>query len=119
MNPADIAAWVVTVIHATFALTEMFLWQLPKVHTRLGFTAATAAVAAPVVRNAGVYNAFLAVALGAIILLPAYPQEIRTYLLGCAIVAGIVGAATLKWTVFVIQSVPAVIALTLWLARSN
>src|SRR5262245_11337336 len=116
MNAADIAAWVVTALHAAFAVMEMFLWQLPQVHSRLGFTRETAAIAAPIVRNAGLYNAFLTVALGAIILLPSYPQEIRVYLFGCAIVAGVVGAVTLKWTVFVLQSVPAIAALALWMS---
>ena len=42
---------------------------------------------------------------------PAISLAFRYFLLGCIIVAGIYGAAMAKWTIILIQTVPAVFAL--------
>ncbi len=111
-NWANALVAIVGVVHATIALVEIFFWKKRAVHERLGFTDAEAVKAAPIVANAGLYNSFLA--LGLLIsgnLPPHSAGQVRTFLLGCVIIAGIFGAITLKWTTLVLQTLPGVAAL--------
>ena len=114
---ADLAAGLVAAVHTLFAVVEVAFPRAIRIPGVADLSSPEGAQAIPVARNAGVYNAFLAVALWAAVLLPDAPPAVRTYLLGCAAVAGAVGGLTLKWTVFVIQAVPALVALGLWLGR--
>lgn len=95
----------------------MFLWEKPPVHQRLGFTADTAVQVAPIVKNAGLYNGFIAAGL----IWGAFTESnflaIRVFFLVCVFIAGVFGALTLKSTTLVLQALPASIALILvWLA---
>jgi putative membrane protein len=87
---------LVAVIHIAIAVTEMFLWHLPQVHTRLGYDMDGAKKVAPIVANAGLYNGFLAA--GLIWGLSSWgSSQTLLFFLTCVIVAGIFGAMTLKW----------------------
>jgi putative membrane protein len=114
---ATIAVVFVAVIHIVISVVEMFLWEKPSVHQRLGFTADVAGQVAPIVRNAGLYNSFIAAGL----IWGAFTQSdslsVRGFFLVCVVIAGIFGALTLKRTTLVLQTLPASIALILvWLA---
>jgi len=60
---AKALVFLVALIHLVIAVTEIFLWEVPLVHSRLGFTADEAHKVAPIVANAGLYNSFLAAGL--------------------------------------------------------
>lgn len=112
-----IAVAVVGFIHTVIAVVEMFFWRIPTVYERLGFTADIASQVAPIVSNAGLYNAFIAAGL----FWGAFSQQasIQVFFLVCVAIAGLYGAATLKPTTLVLQSFPATVALILvWLAYS-
>ena len=78
--------------------------------------AGSAALAA----NQGVYNAFLAAGLvWSLLASPAgFALQLKAFFLGCVVVAGVVGAATVSRRILMLQALPAAVALTLaWLAR--
>ncbi|MBD2243475.1 DUF1304 domain-containing protein [Nostoc sp. FACHB-888] len=115
---ATIAVAIIGFIHVAIAMVEMFFWQTSLIYERLGFNADIAHQVAPIVNNAGLYNAFIAAGL----LWGAFNQNraIRLFFLVCVIVAGVYGAVTLKPTTLVLQTLPATIALILiWLAHSR
>ncbi|MGG6240096.1 DUF1304 domain-containing protein [Nodosilinea sp. AN01ver1] len=110
-----IAVIIVGFIHVAIAMVEMFFWSLPAIYKRLGFTADVARQVAPIVKNAGLYNSFIAVGL----FWAAFSQQTPTqvFFLVCVVIAGLYGAATLKPTTLALQSLPATVALVLvWLA---
>lgn len=114
---ATIAVVLVAIVHIIISVVEMFLWEKPPVHERLGFTADVAGKVTPIVRNAGLYNSFIAAGL----IWGAFTQSdslsVRVFFLVCVVIAGIFGALTLKRTTLVLQTLPASIALILvWLA---
>jgi putative membrane protein len=101
---------LVAIIHLAIAGVEMFLWKRPRIHQRLAFSHAEAVKVAPIVANAGLYNAFLAAGLiWALATGPAGP--VATFFLVCVVVAGLFGAVTLRWTTLVLQTLPAAVAL--------
>ncbi|MEX1026753.1 MAG: DUF1304 domain-containing protein [Candidatus Paceibacterota bacterium] len=106
---AGILVIVVAVIHMAIAVIEMCFWQVPKVHSRLGFDADEAKKVTPIVANAGLYNCFLAA--GLIWGLSSWgSSNALLFFLSCVVVAGVFGAVTLKWTTLVLQSVPGALA---------
>jgi putative membrane protein len=101
---------LVAIIHVAIAGVEMFLWKRPRIHQRLAFSHADAMKVAPIVANAGLYNAFLAAGLiWTLAIRPAEP--VMTFFLVCVVAAGLFGAVTLKWTTLVLQTLPATLAL--------
>jgi putative membrane protein len=103
---------VVVIIHFLFAALEIVGWSFPKVHKdRFGFETPEAEKARPLVANAGFYNGFLALGL-VWSMVPPVDLEVASFFLVWASAAGAFGALTLrKPLVFVLQSVPALLAL--------
>ena len=118
-NLAALLMSVVAAVQCLIAAVEMFLWQRPRIHRRLDFTADEARKVAPIVANAGLYNAFLAAGLVWALLAGSATPGVGPFFLSCVIVAGLFGAVTLKPTTLVLQTLPASAALAaLLLARS-
>ncbi len=114
---ATISVVFVAIIHIVISVVEMFLWGKPSVHQRLGFTADVADQVAPIVKNAGLYNSFIAAGLIWGAFTASDFLSIRVFFLVCVVIAGIFGALTLKRTTLVLQTLPASIALFfVWLA---
>jgi putative membrane protein len=114
---ATIAVVFVAVIHIFISVVEILLWEKPLVHQRLGFTADVANQVAPIVKNAGLYNSFIAAGLIWGAFTTSNFLSIRVFFLVCVVIAGIFGALTLKRTTLVLQTIPASIALLfVWLA---
>jgi len=101
----------VALVQIAIAATEMFWWNAPRVHSRLHYTAAEARKVAPIVANAGLYNAFLAAGLFWALLLGVEQPGVAIFFLSCVMVAGVFGALTLKPTTLLIQTVPALAGL--------
>jgi putative membrane protein len=104
--------------HVGFFILESFLWKGAFVKKRFRMSDQKAADTADLAKNQGVYNLFLAAGL---ILsfanrsMDLYAANIY-FFLGCIVVAGLVGAATVTRRIFVIQALPALIAIVLFAA---
>lgn len=104
---------LVALIHIYILVLEMFLWETPRGLRVFGlkpeFARATRALAA----NQGLYNGFLAAGLIWALLLGAGGYSIAMFFLGCVIIAGLYGAATVNRRILFVQTIPASLA---WLA---
>jgi len=105
---------LVAALHLGFLVLEMFLWTTPTGRSVFGtdrdFAQRTRALAA----NQGLYNGFLVA--GLVWGLVDDDQPVRIFFLGCVIVAGIFGAATVSRRILLVQALPAVLALAAVLA---
>ncbi len=109
---AGILVAVVAAIHVYIVVLEMFLWRTPRGLKAFGTTQAFADGSATLAANQGLYNGFLVAGLvwG---LLAADPTgfQVKLFFLGCVIVAGVYGAATVSRRILVVQAVPAALAM--------
>ena len=109
---ATVLVLLVAAIHVYILVLEMFLWRTPRGLRAFGLDQAFADRSAPLAANQGLYNGFLAAGLlwGAVAADPVGFQ-VRFFVLGCVIVAGLFGAATVNRRILIVQALPAVIAL--------
>lgn len=112
---------LVALLHTWFLVLEMFLWEKPLGRKIFGNSVETAATTAVLAKNQGLYNGFLVAGLVWGLVLAAqgaaHARDVETFFLSCVIVAGSYGAATVSPRIFVIQAVPAILALVLvWAA---
>lgn len=110
---------LVALLHVSFFVIEAFLWKKPLGRKVFGTTKEFAEQSAVLAANQGLYNLFLAAGLGWSLLLGDAPHAwpIAAFFLGCVVVAGLVGGLTANPRIFVIQALPAALALVLGLAR--
>lgn len=108
--------------HLAFAYVEMLAWEDlgPKLFKSFppDLFEPTLALAA----NQGIYNAFLAAGLIWSVFIgdPVWKWKVALFFLLCVVVAGIVGALTVSYLIFVVQSVPALLAIaTLYLGKAR
>jgi putative membrane protein len=117
---AAILVALVAALHAWFLVLEMFLWQRPLGMRTFHLTPDIARVTATLAANQGLYNGFLAVGL---VLTFAAPSETaylgRLFLLGCVMVAGVYGAASVSRRILFVQAVPGALALAAVLAAGR
>lgn len=106
---ATIFTGFVALLHFGFMVVEMFLWQSPTAYQMFDITAEFASETVFMAQNQGLYNGFLVA--GLLWGLIAKKRDVVIFFLLCVIVAGIYGAMTVKPTVFVVQAVPAILAL--------
>ena len=113
---ATVAVALVALLHAWFLVLEMFLWDKPLGRRTFGLTPEYAAASKTLAANQGLYNGFLAAGLAWGLFPGAGAEAIRIFFLGCVIVAGVFGAATVSRKIFWVQAAPAIVALGLLLA---
>ena len=106
---AVILTGVVALLHFGFMIVEMFLWQQPIGLGMFGLTEEFARDTAFMAKNQGLYNGFLVA--GLLWGLIAKKRDVVIFFLLCVIVAGVYGAITVKPTIFVVQAIPALLAL--------
>ncbi len=108
---ATILIALVAALHVGFMYLEMIAWNRPlgrKVfRTTQEFADASRALAA----NQGLYNGFLAAGLVWGLWLGAEGFAVKCFFLGCVIIAGLFGAATVSPRIAYIQTLPAALAL--------
>lgn len=104
---------LVAALHLYFLILEMFLWDKAFGRKTFNLTPEFASASKALAANQGLYNGFLAAGLGWGLWLGPTGLAIKSFFLGCVIVAGIFGAATVNKRIFFIQSLPAIIALAL------
>ncbi|MEM8572936.1 MAG: DUF1304 domain-containing protein [Pseudomonadota bacterium] len=109
-----IVAVIVALLHLGFLVLEMFLWTEPFGLSVFDMTPEEAEVSAVLAANQGLYNGFLAA--GILWSLIRGLQEMLYFFLACVIVAGIYGALSVSPTIFLVQALPASVALVLLLA---
>jgi putative membrane protein len=109
---AGILVALVALLHAWFLILEMFLWQRPLGLRTFRLTPDVAAITATLAGNQGLYNGFLAAGLGLSFFAPPETAYLgRLFLLGCVVVAGLYGAATVSRGILVVQALPGALAL--------
>jgi putative membrane protein len=99
---------LVALLHVGFLVLEMFLWNTPYGRKTFGLTPEMAAATAKLAANQGLYNGFLAAGLAWGLWLQ--DKGICLFFLGCVVVAGLYGAATVKRSILFVQAVPAIAA---------
>lgn len=99
---------LVAVLHLYFLVLEMFLWTTPTGRKAFGLDAEFAESSKTLAANQGLYNGFLVAGLGWGLV--SGEQDVRLFFLGCVVVAGVYGAATVSPKILYVQAVPAVAA---------
>ena len=99
--------------HIYILVLEMFLWTSPRGMKAFGMKPGQAAETKVMAANQGLYNSFLAAGLIWSLLHPdaGFAFQLKLFFLGCVLVAGLYGGATASRKIFVIQALPAAIAL--------
>ena len=104
---------LVALLHLYFLVLEMFLWTRPLGRKVFRMSQEKAEATKVLAANQGLYNGFLAAGLVWSII--GERRDVATFFLACVVVAGLYGAASVNKRIFIVQSVPALIALAaLW-----
>jgi putative membrane protein len=114
---AKILIALVALEHIYFLVLEMFLWTAPRTRKAFGMSAEQAEQTKVLAGNQGLYNGFLAAGLiWALITPAAYAAQLALFFLTCVLVAGLYGGATANKRIWLLQALPAGIALAgIWL----
>ncbi|MEP0546244.1 MAG: DUF1304 domain-containing protein [Rhodothermales bacterium] len=108
---ATILIGVVAALHVYFLVLEMVFWDKPLGRRTFGLTREFAAESKALAANQGLYNGFLAAGLVWSLLLGDAGTAVAIFFLGCVIVAGVFGAATVSRKILWVQALPAAVAL--------
>jgi putative membrane protein len=113
---SQVLTGLVAALHVYFLVLEMFLWATPVGQKAFGRTAAEQDSTKVLAANQGLYNGFLAAGLVWSLIGGPTAIPVRTFFLGCVVVAGIYGGLTASRKILFVQAVPAAIALAVTLA---
>ncbi len=116
---ANILIALVALLHLYFLVLEMFLWTKPYGRRVFKLTAEKAEMTKGLAMNQGLYNGFLAAGLAWGLYAGEDGYPIKVFFLGCIIIAGVFGAATVGRKILWVQAVPAAIALALTCASNG
>jgi putative membrane protein len=109
---AIVLAGLVALLHQWFMVLEMFLWTKPAGRKAFGLKADFAEQSKGLAANQGLYNGFLVAGLvWGLLLGPVAGRPQLIFFLGCVVVAGVFGAATVSRKILFIQAAPAALAL--------
>ncbi len=96
----------------------MFLWTTPTGLRVFGQSREAAESSKVLAANQGLYNGLLAAGLLWGLLLGDAGYGVKVFFLGCVVVAGLYGAATVSRKILFVQALPAAIGLVLVVARA-
>jgi putative membrane protein len=117
---AAILTAIIALLHLWFLVLEMFLWTRPSGRRAFGLTPEFAEQSKVLAANQGLYNGFLAAGLAwGLWLGGSEGLHVKTFFLGCVLVAGLYGGLTATRKVLWIQAVPAALALATVLLASR
>ena len=100
---------LVALLHLYFLVLEMFLWTRPLGLKTFRNTPEKAEVTRVLAANQGLYNGFLAA--GLLYAAITGSREFALFFLACVVVAGLYGAYSVNKRVFLVQALPALLAL--------
>lgn len=111
---------LVAAIHVYIVLLEMVLWRTPRGMRSFGTDKDFADRSAALAANQGLYNGFLVAGLvWGLLAGGTIGFQVKIFFLGCIIVAGLFGAATVNRRILVVQAVPAALALAALLVAGS
>ena len=110
---ATLTTGLVALLHVYFLVLEMFLWTKPYGRRIFRLSEEQARATRKLAANQGLYNGFLAAGLIWALALGTDGQAMRFFFLGCVVVAGVFGAATVGRKILYVQAAPAVLAIAL------
>jgi putative membrane protein len=113
---ADVLVALVALLHVWFLVLEMFFWDKPLGLRTFRQTPESAATSKVLAANQGLYNGFLAAGLLWGLWLGGAGFGVKLFFLGCIVVAGVFGAATVGRKILFVQALPAAIAMALVVA---
>ena len=100
---------LVALLHLYFLVLEMFLWTRPLGLKTFRNTPEKAEVTRVLAANQGLYNGFLAA--GLLYAAITGSREFAVFFLACVVVAGLYGAYSVNKRIFLVQALPALLAL--------
>jgi putative membrane protein len=109
---AIILAVMIALLHVSILVMEMLLWETARVRRVFGTTADFAASTKSMAANQGLYNGFLAAGLFWGLWQKEAGYDVVAFFLICVVVAGVYGGITVSRRIFVVQALPAILALT-------
>ncbi len=108
---ATVLIALVALLHIYFLVLEMFLWTKPMGRRVFNTTPEFAEASKSLAANQGLYNGFLAAGLvWGLLQGVATGRPVLVFFLGCVVVAGVYGAATVNKRIFFVQALPALLA---------
>ena len=110
---------LMALLHVYILVLEMFLWTTKRGRRAFGTTAEFAEASKTLAANQGLYNGFLAAGLVWGLCLGPAGYGAKLFFLGCILVAGLYGGATVGKKILFIQAIPAAIGIALVLAAAN
>lgn len=110
---ANVAVGAVAALHIYFMVLEMFLWNTPYGRRVFHLKPDYAQASAPLAKNQGLYNGFLAAGLIWSLVPGANAFSLQIFFLSCVIIAGVFGAITANRVILWAQALPGFIALVL------
>lgn len=110
---ANILVALVAIQHFAILIVEMFFWTRPAGLKTFRMKPAQAEATKVLAGNQGLYNGFLAAGLGWALFHPldATGFQLKLFFLGCVVVAGLYGGATVSRRIVYIQAIPALLAI--------
>ena len=100
---------LVALLHLYFLVLEMFLWTRPLGLRTFRNTPEKAEITRVLAANQGLYNGFLAA--GLLYAVATGSREFALFFLACVVVAGLYGAYSVNKRIFLVQALPALLAL--------
>ncbi|MDI4631564.1 DUF1304 domain-containing protein [Pelomonas sp. V22] len=111
---ANVLVGLVAALHLYFLVLEMFFWTKPLGRKVFRLEPDFAEASKVLAANQGLYNGFLAAGLAWGLL--AGKADVQLFFLGCVVVAGVYGAATVGKKILFVQTLPAAVAIAAVLA---
>lgn len=113
-NLAIVLIAVVALLHLFFLVLEMFLWTRPYGRKVFRQSREAAEQSKVLAANQGLYNGLLAAGLAWAA--ATAQRDVTLFFLGCVVVAGLYGSATVNRGIFFVQALPALLAIgEVWL----
>ena len=100
---------LVAALHLYFLVLEMFLWTRPLGMKVFRMSREKAELTRVLAANQGLYNGFLAA--GLVWAACSGRSDVALFFLGCVVVAGVYGAATVSRPILYEQAIPALLAI--------
>ena len=104
---AAVLVGLVALIHLYIVFLEMVLWATPTGRRVFGTTPEFAEESKVLAANQGLYNGFLAAGLAWGLV--SGRDDVRLFFLGCVVLAGVYGAATVSRRILAVQALPALL----------